>query len=349
MSTVYVLGAGASRAESPEIPLVADFLEKAFQLGKFMSADATEFINSLANYFGLSIDELRKGTLDIEQLFSLIDSDIAWERLKSETTGLSTRWLSSSIGRSTLEGLIGGVLFHVVPPVFAKEGSHHKRLGQVMQKGDSVISFNYDLIADWTLKTCSKFTVSGYAMQFSGQLGTSSASIETLVDETSSQVSLLKLHGSLNWLQDARGKRQDLIYLKDAFEITLERNAWGPVIELREDHGKQSLFRPFVVPPSADKSTIWAKYGGVLRPLWEKAGEVLKNCDRLVIVGYSLREADYQSQWLFRRFLAEGNRTRKICIVNTNQQVRCRLRDFFGGLGQIEEHHSFEDFAAAAQ
>lgn len=349
MSTVYVLGAGASRAESAEIPLVSDFLDKAFSLGKFNSEEARNFIDNVAKTFGYSRDDLRQGRLDIEQLFSLIDSDISWERLTSESTGLSVQWLKSSIHGAALEGLIGGVLFHVVPPIFEKENVHHERLAQAMQKGDAVISFNYDLTADWALNACNKLTVSGYTIEFRGQLEEHSASIEKLEDQTPSQISLLKLHGSLNWLQDMNGKQQALIYLKDAFERRLSQSEWGPVIELREENGNQSIFKPFVVPPTSDKSKIWKQHGTTLRPLWEKAGEVLTECDRLVVIGYSLREADYQAQWLFRRFLTEGNKGRKICLVNTNAQHRCHLRDFFSGLGQLEERNSFEDFVAAAQ
>lgn len=38
--------------------------------------------------------------------------------------------------------------------------------------------------------------------------------------------------------------------------------------------------------------------------LWPKAKEALEKCGRVVIIGLSLREADYQTRWLLRTALA---------------------------------------------
>ncbi len=343
MSTVYVLGAGASRAESDAIPLVSDFLEKAFELGKFDSPEAQGFIQKAAGNFGLSADDLRRGVIDIEQLFSLIDSDVAWEELACKEGDRSIRWLSSSLKGAALEGLIGGVLFHVVPPIFRKKVSHHERLAQAMAKGDAVISFNYDLIIDRALQKSGKFTPLGYHLGFRHEISSTSETLKPFTCNEVSDVSLLKLHGSLNWLCSADEKDSDIVYLCDGFSVRLDRDAWGPPSYAYKD-GARVWLKVFVVPPSSDKGKVWGKHGKTLRPLWEKAGGILRNCDRVVIVGYSLREADYQSRWLFRRFLCEGNKARRICIVNASPQDRCRLREFFSGLGQIEEDFSFENF-----
>ena len=346
MKTVYVLGAGASRAESDAIPLVSDFLEKAFSLGKFNSKEAKEFINDVAKTFGYSEHDLRTGRIDIEQLFSLIDSDIQWERLTSEATGLSARWFGSSTKGSGLEGVIGGVLYQVVPPVFCANSPRHTQLAQAIQPGDTVISFNYDLLIDWALSAANKLNRRGYAIDFFAGTNMNDGWEQPLQQEGDSSTHLLKLHGSLNWLQYVQPESPNkVVYLKNGFELTFSAEDWGPSIQVTETENGNGYLKPFVVPPTADKSRIWAKHGGTLRPLWEKAGEALTDCDRLVVIGYSLREADYQAQWLFRRFLRH-KKERSILIVNKDSGHRCRLRGFFSNVGKIEEHISFEDFVA---
>ena len=343
MSSVYVLGAGASRAESAEIPIVSDFLSKAFNLGKFSSPDATSFIQAISSRFGLDVGDLKNGSVDIEQVFTLIDTDIAWEE-HDRPDGVS--WLRSSIARSTIEGLLGGVLFPVMKAVLVNGAPLHKRLVERTKPGDSILTFNYDLIIDKALLDTNKFTRSGYCIEFSGGVDSSSERLhKTPTDAGQSEVKLLKLHGSLNWLGYHYPKKTRILYLEDGLTtLNLAAEGWGPSIQLKEEGDYDGYLKPLLVPPSSDKSHVWETHNGAMRGLWVKAGEALQECATLFVLGYSLRDADYQARWLFRRFLADRQDKPQIWVVNSNPDHRCRLRSFFRSLGAVVESYSFEDF-----
>jgi hypothetical protein len=68
-------------------------------------------------------------------------------------------------------------------------------------------------------------------------------------------------------------------------------------------------------------------------------------CDRVVIIGLSLREADYQTRWLLRTALAAARpRDIEIDVVNLSSEDRNRLRGFFVGLGRVDPYESIDKF-----
>jgi hypothetical protein len=79
--------------------------------------------------------------------------------------------------------------------------------------------------------------------------------------------------------------------------------------------------------------------------LWLKAQVALQGCDRAVIIGLSLREADYQTRWLLRSALTAARpRDVEIDIVNTSSADRERLRRFFLDLGKVVPYESVDKF-----
>ena len=72
-----------------------------------------------------------------------------------------------------------------------------------------------------------------------------------------------------------------------------------------------------------------------------------ETCDRVLIIGLSLREADYQTRWLLRTALAAGQpRDVEIDIVNPNSADRDRLRSFFQDLGRVVPYETVDKFLA---
>ena len=79
--------------------------------------------------------------------------------------------------------------------------------------------------------------------------------------------------------------------------------------------------------------------------LWPKAQKALQGCDRVVIIGLSLREADYRTRWLLRTALTSGRpRDVEIAIVNKGGDDRNRLRGFFLDLGKVVLYESVDEF-----
>ena len=73
----------------------------------------------------------------------------------------------------------------------------HAKLANSMERGDAIISFNYDILMDNTLRNSNKMTESGYLLPFQRILENQEL---RRPEDTPSDVVLLKLHGSMNWL-----------------------------------------------------------------------------------------------------------------------------------------------------
>jgi hypothetical protein len=74
--------------------------------------------------------------------------------------------------------------------------SKHRKLAESLRRGDIVFSFNYDLLMDNALRNSRKLTDDGYVVPFQASDGQE----WSRPDNASSDVTLFKLHGSMNWL-----------------------------------------------------------------------------------------------------------------------------------------------------
>jgi hypothetical protein len=100
--------------------------------------------------------------------------------------------------------------------------------------------------------------------------------------ELTGTVPICKLHGSLNWERAGHAvalfRDQRLVYR----------------------HGGTAA----IIPPAAEKDAAeW------LSPVWDSAEQVLADCDKWIVVGYSLPEYDYAVRDLFRRAATNGAAT----------------------------------------
>ena len=81
--------------------------------------------------------------------------------------------------------------------------------------------------------------------------------------------------------------------------------------------------------------------------LWSRALTALQACERVVVIGLSLRQADYQTRWLLRTSLTVGRpRDVEIDIVNPSPEDRDRLRRFFLDLGRVVLYETVDKFLA---
>jgi hypothetical protein len=121
---------------------------------------------------------------------------------------------------------------------------------------------------------------------------------------------LLKLHGSLSWYWVPN----------DVTGATLQR--WphlGTFLQPRLDDSR-SIERalpgrsPFIAPPSSTKS----KYLGnpVIRTIWTRAFEALKNAERVVFIGYSVPLQDQAAMSMIREAFNQNANRPEICIVD---------------------------------
>ncbi len=168
----------------------------------------------------------------------------------------------------------------------------------VVQSGDCIIDFNYDVSLDRELKLANKWLPGdGYGFR-----------IDCLPYD--SPVNLLKLHGSVNWLAImAGGARSGAFGLGSGMfgnrptlaTTELEFLGYGDISD--PAFPRESAALPVMILPARVKqfffaSNMGAEWAWFWDDLWEQAREALGRSERLVVCGYSLPAADERAREL---------------------------------------------------
>lgn len=113
--------------------------------------------------------------------------------------------------------------------------------------------------------------------------------------------SIIKLHGSINWLYSEYVNNQ--IYFNDWI--------WSEF--------KSVDLEPYIIPPVLDKNSFYNNT--ILIALWQQAFDAIKNAKNIFIYGFSFPDTDYSIKFLFQSAL-KGREDYKIYVVNTNHNIQ---------------------------
>lgn len=161
---------------------------------------------------------------------------------------------------------------------------HFKYLRSQLRPGDTLLTFNYDPVLEVTLQHLAAagllrwHTADGFCVELVELgAGPSEPSLGP------SQVQLLKLHGSVNWLVPAGAKPRPPYRLLRILPTSLRGQGWI----VHKDEGGNPM-KPVIVPPSAQKDIDAMG----LRPSWDAASAALGGASSFTVVGYRLPETD---------------------------------------------------------
>jgi hypothetical protein len=185
-----------------------------------------------------------------------------------------------------------------------------------------IISLNYDLIIDTALMD--------YSQRYDpeGRFPDYCCDIQTEFYRSAKDRcgTLLKLHGSLNWL-----------YCKTCHRLEIgasESRRFIRILSKLLGQPRAVILEKFYTPQGSPCQTC----GSVLRPLliapshlkdyrnphlahvWYHAEKVLRQADRAVFIGYSLPDDDVEVVYLFKRCLAHL-KPRQITVVEYDQKL----------------------------
>lgn len=288
-NTVFILGAGASKLAG--VPLMNDFLDVARDL--FFQKQTGEYEENFKAVFeGIGKLQLvhSKSQLDIQNVESVFS---AFEMAK--TLGRFSDYSAEKIDNlvKSMQLLILGTinktfqvpLNHRSPTAPAPYGDFADQIFDALQNKQSiaVITFNYDLALDLA------FYVRGIPIRYGLQS-----------NENTTALPLLKLHGSLNWVQCDTCKVIVPWYLQDYFS----KYHWNNHMMYRDigygtmgidshiktfSHGDHPVQNgPLIVPPTWNKSGHYS----VLSPVWALAAKELSEAENIFVIGYSLPQSD---------------------------------------------------------
>ena len=268
---------------------------------------------------------------DVEALFTDLDLNrgVFGELSKSECDRL--RATLRSCLREYFKGIRG-------------TASLYARLAEKLLSGDTVVTFNYDVSLENELARVQKFSVCG------------GYGFEAAWDERKSEVIILKLHGSLNWIGSifggARGGSSGMFASalgNRPFVDNTDSVLSGYPPEVLDNGfrggGVLDASATLILPTYEKKFSISTSLGDewveFFESIWSKATECLQSTDCIVVIGYSMPEADRRARDML---LVNANKVADIllCCASANMQLKEEFEKH--GFSNVRGGGDFERF-----
>ncbi len=318
--TVYIVGAGFSAGL--DYPLVNDLL---IRLWDRLQADQRGRLERVITFHHPGFNPTSRTSFPtIELLLSeMMANEQLFDSSRSASTGFSLKELRG-IRRDLLISI--AEWFHEIqrsvllnPPGWLK-----KFTDSTNANNDTIISFNWDLVLD-ELLFGDKINSANYGF---GKIRGDSAI-------------LLKPHGSLNWYDDKQGGkiRSDLRFL---LHDTDDNKGVYAFKKFRSPRSSTTKYTPLIIPPVYNK----VFQNPMFSSIWRECVAQISQASKVVILGYSLPDADLHARFLLRcgfynqifgEPVSPGKRgdavgASKIVIVNPDQGAASRIERALGSL-----------------
>jgi hypothetical protein len=333
MSTTLILGAGASLANALHFrprrqprfrpPLDGTFFQTVRALGLPLTGPLRAYST---NVLQVDPDGEELSSLRMEEVFK--DAFFDFQDAPSNAAALNayidlvdlylnvlrqtTNWLNAS---SRTGAPIGRLL--------SDAAAHHSDV--------SVVTFNHDLVieneiqkrASLRRRWCIDFGYGSIGNTMPVWVPRSGATFQRHVAGACDHVrpiSVLKLHGSLNWVVRLQSTRPTASFLSGRshrpMNLLVRRQVLADSRVTRSGPAGRgrSVWRtwPVVVPPVYAKEALRS----AVHVAWDDARDALQAADRVVFFGYSLPLIDIEAEKLFQRALSANTRARWIDVIN---------------------------------
>lgn len=340
MKTVFFLGSGFSKCAGGLVQkeIIRTILEEGFTQGKENLIKAKQnFVNFMKKE--LHIPEERYCTVQLEDIFTPIDGCI--------TNGMSYGNYSSKELeelREQFNALMGEALEYSFKKNKAncdyvnEFANYINDLAKSRTDDDvdrvSIITTNWDIIFDQALKQSiedshpDKLSVVDYCCYVSSWMA-NDLSIkpgQLAVGNGGYNIKLLKLHGSMNWFQCPLCQRMyvrfgDLEMMKAAYCRHCKKNY------KMQDSNSIKLQSNLLLP------TYLKNLSNIqIKVVWQNAAIELSEASKIVFIGYSLPDADFEIRQLFSRMIRPDAEI-QVVIYPYGSHVEAeeeRYKDFFG-------------------
>jgi len=289
MGDLFVLGAGFSRAAARQMPLLRDL---------------PELLRGLRAWSVLHDGWLERFDSNVETLLTYLSQT---QPFLSEAENLRNRAefldVSKKLGWAVASRQDEAV----------RNASEPQWLSRLVRAWDAspemgptvVITFNYDTLVEKMYQAIRD--VQGADVPIDkrrptpqaadlypaplAHLGTRSG-VGLLGGDVRRSFSLLKLHGSVNWLYSGSER-----FFGETIYYVPVVSGWQPDEYAVASYGRAPDKTPFVVPPTTEKSTFFANE--TVRWQWEQARNELTFAHRVFFIGYSLPQTDLLVRFLF--------------------------------------------------
>jgi len=318
---VVIFGAGATKACGG--PLTSEILPLAFRNRQSIANEG--FIEVLDKFLVQNfhvpacIDSREdRHYPSLPLLIGLID--IAVDRKHS----IGSRWGGNDLARvrEALDYVIFAIIEHGLSSITNHYQSFLSKIHESTGKPPTVISLNYDIIADNSLAACSERPTEPIGFPDFGFPDYGCDVATPIYRETPKFGKLLKLHGSLNWLYCPCCHRLDIgvsengRYMAKALELLyMAEQDRGGLGQRYRCHGSPCPDCRTSVKPVMISPTYMKDYRNPHIALtWYLADRALRQADRAIFVGYSMPSDDVDVIYLLKRALGHLD-DRRITVV----------------------------------
>ena len=242
--------------------------------------------------------------------------------------------------REALERVVYVTLERSLKPAGRPDREYEKLIKRLIKSDDDVclISFNYDLLLDRAVADAARTNGLNWSHGMTFLAGIEFPSYKGVENP---KIRLLKLHGSLNWLQ-CENCGHVRLYPTMKYD-NIRRTSWPPC---RSCSGNR--FKPLLVAPTPKKLIP-----GPLQEAWETATNCLHIASNLIVIGYSFPAIDRKVRNLFLREFVVPNlysdRRPKLTLVDRSNPTRDAIKNWMLPAvdTSVEEHCSFEEYCAS--
>ena len=332
----YFLGAGATIDVAPDVANGSDLLKKAFQ--SFPQDKEVKSLKDLIKHVFKKDDVAKEA-----DLWNLINFVIQRE----VSLSINYNYEIMQDLRNNLLSLLIRELDKSLKSI--KKRTHNIFINKLKETRSTIISTNYDIVIDNALYNEMRNYNYGTKIRHivSGEYGADEGLRRPMlfmpgVSFNAGELSLLKIHGSLNWL-----------YCPKCDEVDVSIGEKGVIKTLTglycSNKDCTSKYQPLLITP-----TMFKDYENrVIKETWDLAEEKLSNSDWLVFIGYSLPEEDYYIRCLLLK--ARANQAidfQKVFVVEQKEEtadktnlknVKERYDSLFGRVDFLPI--GFEEFA----
>jgi hypothetical protein len=284
MRDVFLVGAGFSKAISPEMPTLGE-------LGEAVTPLRAE---------GSAPSEAQE--TDFESALTFLAQDQPWltpgENLRNRASFLEA---SKEIARHLSE--MQARALNSSPPTWLL-----KLVQWWMDTGCTVITTNYDVLIERAFKEL-RGEEGDHLSLYSVPITRALSRLGTVFGgDVIGPFELLKLHGSLNWYYSGR----ESYFGEPIFDAEVP-TGWNTSGSVKEVQRAVSDKTPLVIPPTFGKSSFFQSE--TVLTIWRNAWRAVTEADRLISVGYSLPSSDLNMVHLLR---GVSVRQGQVVVVNRN-------------------------------
>jgi hypothetical protein len=342
MQTCLVLGAGASRANGLYFraeqqretlpPLDATFFETVDSKGILLTPSLRDYFR---NFLGIEPTPATLRERRMEEVFA----DVFFDFRETPTD------------KGALDAYVDLVDLYIRvlrenTNWLCADGRNGAPVGRLLAEASgasdslTVITFNHDLVIENEIHRRARLSRRWCLDEGYGSI---SSSLNVLVPQSGdpvfklhseglcdhdSAITVLKLHGSMNWRVRINSARPTANALSggatgETHLLTSRRLAGREVYVKSGGRGRtQWKLWPVVVPPVYEKQAL---RGGVIQSSWADARSAIEFADRVLFFGYSLPTLDVEAGKLFERALTKNRQIDWVDVVNPSPAAAARF------------------------